>query len=629
MKQNKKIRFSIGLKLILIISVIFTISFAVMIYIATDLFRNDMTAFIENNNHQISLSTGQSLEVYIKNIFEKSLSDAEALAKQSGSKINKAGDSDTEKDTLFQSDRDEIIEIALLSKGETGLVIDKELSDEEFFTVNKIAPETIEKLINEKKDELDNTFNLHVSIFNVSSYFDSPAMALTIPYQIDGKESASQVLLAVITTETLSNIIKSDDITTTYIINEKGNILVHPDLRLVVTNSDIVKLPIYQEFHTNALDNGQKHFTEEGVKKIASYQRINFAGFSLGVITTVNENRAFGAVFRVQKRNALIAVIIVVLVIMFLYFYAKTITVPVGRLVSVSHEIEKGNYDVSLKPKYRDEVGVLTESFNSMAEGLLEKERIKDAFGKFVNPEIAEKVSKEELTLGGETKNAAVFFSDIRSFTAISEKLEAHQVVEFLNEYMTLMVDCIDKTHGVVDKFIGDAIMALWGTPVSKGNDSENSINAALMMRQALIAYNKGRGNTPDKPLIKIGCGINTGPLVAGQIGSNNRMEYTVIGDTVNLASRIESLNKPFRTDILITQDTYDLVRDIFIVEPMKKITVKGKSEPQQVYAVINRKDATEGPRTLSEVRGLIGWEDIDISGVNADESEEKYTIVE
>ena len=135
-------------------------------------------------------------------------------------------------------------------------------------------------------------------------------------------------------------------------------------------------------------------------------------------------------------------------------------------------------------------------------------------------------------------------------------------MVEFLNEYISRMVNCVNVTRGVVDKFIGDAIMAVWGAPVSYGNDTQHAIDCALMMRNELIAFNRGRGGAK-RPIIHIGCGINTGEVLAGQIGSEERMEYTVIGDAVNLASRIEALNKPFGTDILISEDAYRLVPNI------------------------------------------------------------------
>ncbi len=200
----------------------------------------------------------------------------------------------------------------------------------------------------------------------------------------------------------------------------------------------------------------------------------------------------------------------------------------------------------------------------------------------------------------------AVFFSDIRSFTQMSESLEPEEVVEFLNDYMTRMVHCINRTRGVVDKYIGDAIMAVWGAPLSTGDDAFNAVNAALLMRDQLIEFNKDRGGEK-KPLIRIGCGIHYGAVLAGQIGSEDRMEYTVIGDTVNLASRIESLNKAFYTDILISEETARKVEDRIRICPMQKITVKGKSEPLQIYAVLGRLANKDAPRNLDELRTLLG----------------------
>ena len=201
---------------------------------------------------------------------------------------------------------------------------------------------------------------------------------------------------------------------------------------------------------------------------------------------------------------------------------------------------------------------------------------------------------------------------------------------------MTRMVECVNITNGVVDKFIGDAVMAVWGAPVSSGSpeqDALNCVRAALMMRAALLDFNKDRGGDK-KPIIKIGCGINTGPVIAGQIGSNKRMEYTVIGDAVNFASRTESLNKPLGTDILITENTYNLIKDHVLVEQMPSVTVKGKEKPVSMYAVINMPKATDipgaganGPKSMAEVRQLLGIPTPDYSKVNLDAEEKKYKI--
>ena len=193
---------------------------------------------------------------------------------------------------------------------------------------------------------------------------------------------------------------------------------------------------------------------------------------------------------------------------------------------------------------------------------------------------------------------------------------------------MTKMVNCVAKTNGTVDKYIGDAIMAVWGAPESAGSpaaDAWNAVVGALMMRTELYQLNKKR-TAEGKMAIKIGCGINSGSVVAGQIGSDLRMEYTVIGDAVNLASRTEALNKPFQTDILITENTYALIGDKLVVEEMPSVHVKGKEKEIKMYAVINIKGA-KGVKTMKEVRDLLGFHDIDKSQVNTDEEEKKYKI--
>jgi adenylate cyclase len=200
---------------------------------------------------------------------------------------------------------------------------------------------------------------------------------------------------------------------------------------------------------------------------------------------------------------------------------------------------------------------------------------------------------------------------------------------------MTRMVACVNKTGGVVDKFIGDAVMAVWGAPVSAGSaaaDALACVKAALMMRAALREVNVGRGGDK-KPIIKIGCGINTGPIVAGQIGSTERMEYTVIGDAVNLASRTEALNKPFGTDILITENTWNLISRHLITEEMPPVSVKGKEKPVRMFAVVNLKSPPgmpqASPSALGEVRAMLGIEVPDLSKVNTDSEEKKYKIGE
>ncbi len=390
-------------------------------------------------------------------------------------------------------------------------------------------------------------------------------------------------------------------------VDSGKKLVAHSDNRKYKAAQEMANHPAvdvaFKKFAQNVAT-GVQRYSVDDVTEYGSYRKLAFGGAA--VITTVNEDIAFEAVRWARITIILIALLILTIAILSIYFFSRTISDPLKALVGATQRIRGGNYDVHMEKTSRDEVGELTQAFNEMSDGLRERENLKGAFGKFVNEEVAKMVMKGDLALGGESKVATVFFSDIRSFTSISEKMTPLEVVGFLNEYMTLMVDIVHRHGGVVDKFIGDAIMAIWGAPVTKPNDAENAVLAALEMRQALHKFNQGRGSRA-KPIIRIGMGLNTGEVLAGQIGSLDRLEYTVIGDTVNLASRMEGLNKAFGTDILITQNTYDLLKKKFNCIQLHKIKVKGKAEAQRVYAVMGKMGDTKAPKTLAELHKFTG----------------------
>ncbi len=441
--------------------------------------------------------------------------------------------------------------------------------------------------------------------------------------------------LIICSCESLTSSFGGSSASTSYVINSRGDVLIHPDFETMRLNANFSDSPLIIQMRKNNDENRQILYTDsDGKEYFGAYQKLELG--DLGVITTVQSELIFENVRATTKRNIYLTLAVLFVSIIFVWFWSLSMSRPLKKLTVASAQIEEGDYDVRLKPRGHDEISVLTQSFGRMSAGLAERERLKDTFGRFINKDIAEKAARGELALGGETKTCTVFFSDIRSFTAISEKLEPFEVVEFLNQYMTRMVACVNQTKGVVDKFIGDAVMAVWGAPVTSGDpalDALRCVRAALMMRASLREFNVGRGGDK-KPIIRIGCGINTGPVIAGQIGSNERMEYTVIGDTVNFASRTESLNKPLHTDILLTENTYELIKDYVLVEQMPSVTVKGKAKPVHMYAVINMPYAEDipgagkdGPKTMAEVRDLLGIDAPDLATVNLDEEEKKYKI--
>ncbi len=190
----------------------------------------------------------------------------------------------------------------------------------------------------------------------------------------------------------------------------------------------------------------------------------------------------------------------------------------------------------------------------------------KSLFSKFHGSSVAEDLISKDIGVGGQSKDVVVFFSDIRGFTAFSEKRSPEEVVEMLNEYFGVMVKIINSHGGVVDKFIGDAIMAVWGVPKSSDRDAHQAVRACLEMRKALEGLNERR-IAREQPPINIGMGLHAGHAISGTIGSDERMEYTVIGNTVNTASRIEASTKAFGADLLISDTVIAKIGEDFKTE--------------------------------------------------------------
>ncbi|HOR43847.1 MAG TPA: adenylate/guanylate cyclase domain-containing protein [Spirochaetota bacterium] len=629
MAENKKKRFMIpiSVKMIFIISLIIILSFSLLTYISTYLFTSDSERNIESNTIQNANLISQKVKSDFLSVIEKSKIAILAVKDEGAGDASSKVDSDSDDDSalfsslLFKRDPD-MIYIGVLRNEKGSVKETKKLYNEILLADSGLDSDIFLKILESEKESVFSSINGADFALNLSSYFGSGVIGILIPYESDSRAA----LCIMFSNEKIYDAVKSPDLIKSFLVNGRGELLAHYDKKMVIENGSVADLPIVKKMLQSTINSEKIEYADSSSKTwLGAYNKTGFS--DTGVISIVSKEQAFGMVRKLQKQTVLIAVIVLNLAILFVYFFSKTITKPIRRLVSISNEIRNGKFDISVKSKSRDEIGILSESFEDMARGLAEREKMKDAFGKFVNKEIADMILKNELKLGGERKTAAVFFSDIRSFTSISENLQPEEVVEFLNEYMSIMVECVNKTNGVVDKFIGDAIMAVWGTPISRGNDTANAVEGALMMREALKKFNKGRGSAK-KPVINIGCGINTGPVLAGQIGSHDRMEYTVIGDTVNLASRIESLNKPFCTDILISSDSYNLVKDLYLCEPMERISVKGKKDPQQIYAVISRKNDANAPKTLKELREYVGIKYVPLKSFDPNGKEEKYAIV-
>ena len=281
----------------------------------------------------------------------------------------------------------------------------------------------------------------------------------------------------------------------------------------------------------------------------------------------------------------------------------RSVSQPVLSLVSRVHKIEQGDYSSEAVTRRSDEIGQLETSVNTMAVGLAEKEKVRDLLGKVVSREIAEELMEGELKLGGETRRATILFSDIRDFTNLCEGRAPESILEMLNDYLSEVTSAIEANKGVVDKYIGDAVMALFGAPISSDLDTSNALHAALAMKTKVDALN-ARNQAKGVPLMTTGIGLHTGEVVAGNLGSSNRMNYTVIGDTVNLASRLEALTKQYGAGIMVSEDTRNESSG-FIYRELDMVRVKGKDQPVRIYELLGK----EGEMADSMISNISSFE--------------------
>ena len=246
-----------------------------------------------------------------------------------------------------------------------------------------------------------------------------------------------------------------------------------------------------------------------------------------------------------------------------------------------------------------------------MIENISNEKRMKSTMARYMDPGLADKLlaGGGEL-LGGQSVEATMLFSDVRSFTTLTEELGAQGTVALLNEYFTLMVNCITLEGGMLDKFIGDAIMAEFGIPVAQGDAADRAMRASISMINELRALNKRRQERGQKP-IHMGVGLNTDVVVSGNIGSPKRMDYTVIGDGVNLASRLEGACKEYSAQILASEFTYRKLKGTYRAREVDRVIVKGKTEPVGVYEILDyhtEESFPNMPEALNQFRGGLGY---------------------
>ncbi len=354
----------------------------------------------------------------------------------------------------------------------------------------------------------------------------------------------------------------------------------------------------------------------DGVERV--FQAFYFAPFRWHVVLSEETAVFYRDVNAMRVQTIITIAAAAALVILLLILLSNMLTKPLAKVSGAMQDIiSKGDMSGRVKPEYNDETGVLANTFNLMIGGLesayqeikrrafeaalaqKKEQRIRQIFQKYVPKDIIDRFfASPEKMLVGENRNLSVLFSDIRGFTTISENMRPDDLVNSLNRYFSGQVDIIMNRNGIVDKYIGDAIMAFWGAPVKHEDDVLQSVLSGLDMIDALDGFN-AKQREMSKTEFRIGIGINYGELTVGNIGSERKMDYTVIGDTVNLASRLEGLTKMYHADLLISESVFNELRLKehslpFTIRLLDTVAVKGKTTGIKIFAVKRNLSDTE-----------------------------------
>jgi len=299
-----------------------------------------------------------------------------------------------------------------------------------------------------------------------------------------------------------------------------------------------------------------------------------------------------------EARSDTITTVIVTIILMIFIgiavsvVLAQRLTRPIDELMAMSREIQLGNYRIRLSERRNDELGVLMQSLNEMSEGLLRKEQVEQVFSRYVSPQVANRVlsdleKMEHVSLGGRHVNASVIFADIVGFTAVSEKLGPQETSNLLNIYFSHIAQAVSFCHGHVDKYMGDCAMIVFGVPEERDDHSLLAISAAWMIQQLVAQLNRKR-KREGKITVEFRIGVNSGMMLAGNMGSAQRMEYTVVGDAVNLASRLSHAGEPGEIVLIEDMLSNPELEQHFEFEKHSTIRLRGKEQPVATMHLLN-----------------------------------------
>lgn len=428
----------------------------------------------------------------------------------------------------------------------------------------------------------------NIEVRNSSLPKGPPLFTMGIPLIKDENENVTHVALADFKLGLLQKPFPDSGVQILMLSDRQGNLLAHRAEQKALARLNAATHPMIGMSLREDVPQKQREFLDPDYEKPFIGAFVKIPRFGVTVVAQTDKeivqepvSQLIGSVIETAGYSVSVAIFLI-------FLFSITLTSPIEKLAAFTEEVAKGNYEISAKKQIRtkDELGLLAKVFDDMVKGLKERAKayavMRQALGGSV---IDTLMTMKEADMGGKRMPVTVLFSDLREFTKFSEGHTPEEVVVMLNEYFDVMVKVIEKHGGWLDKFIGDAIMAVWGVPYTGKHDAQSATQAAIDMRIALNELNNTRIKRGQHP-IKIGIGLHTGDAIMGKIGATERANLTVIGDTVNQASRIEASTKAFGTDLLISHELMETITSQFQIEFAGAAEVKGKADALKLYKV-------------------------------------------
>ncbi len=574
-------RWTIRIKLLLIILSILAFSLSAVILLATYFFKDDAEKRVQESNVAIVNLTSQKI---------RSEFSAVSFSLRSFANIQFSSSSrDLKARTLQElfTNQPDFIYIALMD--ESGMIPEKEFLNPKYAEENDLELSSFVPVNRNFAQEYKKSLYGTNVLFNPSPGFVSPILGFAIPWSYAGK---SHLILVYIDSIQFLKTFQVQETGITYLVSDSGQVLVHPDTMLMVESASMSDEAIVRKLMESKLDNGQvKYRDKHNKEQLGSFRKL--WDYGVGIVSVIEADKAFEEVFNIQRRNLIFLFLVLNIAAVVVFVYSRTISNPIQMLVGATREVEKGNFRVPIEPQSGDEVGVLTNSFRAMALGLEEREKVKSILGSMIDPVVVQEAMKDLQALKrGKEETITAFFSDVAGFSTISEQLTSVELAGLLNEYLSAMTLILKKYEGVLDKYIGDAIVAIWNAPVPVENHPIKAGYASLEMIQKLNElrdyWTKNNLYSRDAQTMDARIGLHVGPAKVGFMGTDALASYTMMGDTVNLAARLEAAGKDYGVNILVSETFHNLVKSELFTKKLDLVRVKGKNEPVYLYELVD-----------------------------------------